>query len=54
MTVSHVNDGYFWLVANSAGFSPLRGLAAITAGTLLLGFASLAALLILAGLIYGF
>jgi GntP family gluconate:H+ symporter len=54
MTVCHVNDDYFWLVANSAGFSPLRGLAAITAGTLLLGFASLAALLIMAGLIYGF
>ena len=54
MTICHVNDDYFWLVANSAGLSPLRGLAAITVGTLLLGFASLAALLIMAGLIYGF
>ena len=27
MTVSHVNDEFFWLVTESAGFAPLRGLA---------------------------
>lgn len=35
MTVSHVNDEYFWLVTTSAGFSPLRGVATISLGTLL-------------------
>jgi GntP family gluconate:H+ symporter len=47
MTVSHVNDEYFWLVATSAGLSPLRGLAAVTGGTLLQGLIALAALLML-------
>jgi gluconate:H+ symporter, GntP family len=50
MTVSHVNDEYFWLVSASAGLSPFRALAAITAGTLLQGFAALAMLLLLSTL----
>ncbi len=29
MTVSHVNDEYFWLVADRAGLTPPRGLAAL-------------------------
>ena len=37
MTVSHVNDDYFWLVADRAGFTPLRGLTAFSIGTLLQG-----------------
>jgi len=47
MTASHVNDEYFWLVAASGGLTPFRALAAITAGTLLQGFAALAMLLLL-------
>jgi GntP family gluconate:H+ symporter len=47
MTVSHINDEYFWLVAASAGLSPLRGLATLTVGTLLQGLVAVAALLIL-------
>ena len=47
MTVSHVNDEFFWLVANSAGFKPLRGLARFSVGTLLQGAIAVAALLIL-------
>jgi GntP family gluconate:H+ symporter len=47
MTVSHVNDEYFWLVAASAGLSPLRAVVAVTIGTLLQGLAAVAALLLL-------
>ncbi len=47
MTVSHVNDEYFWLVAAGAGLSPLRALAAVTVGTLLQGVAAVATLLLL-------
>jgi gluconate:H+ symporter, GntP family len=47
MTVSHVNDEFFWLVSTSAGLRPLHGLATITLGTLLQGTLSLAALLTL-------
>jgi GntP family gluconate:H+ symporter len=50
MTVSHVNDEYFWLVCASAGFRPLRGLATLTLGTLLQGVAAVAMLLILSAL----
>jgi GntP family gluconate:H+ symporter len=53
MTVSHVNDEYFWLVSTSAGLSPLRGMATITLGTLLQGIAAVTALLILAALVHG-
>jgi gluconate:H+ symporter, GntP family len=45
MTISHVNDEYFWLVSVSAGLRPLPGLTAITVGTLLQGLAAVAALL---------
>ena len=51
MTVSHVNDEYFWLVSASAGLRPLGGLAVVTIGTLLQGLVAVAALLILAVLI---
>jgi GntP family gluconate:H+ symporter len=54
MTVSHVNDEYFWLVTGSAGLSPLRGLAAVTLGTLLQGVVALAALLVLSVLLPSF
>jgi GntP family gluconate:H+ symporter len=53
MTVSHVNDEYFWLVAHHARLSPLRGLATVTLGTLLQGLAGAAALLIASALIHG-
>ena len=47
MTVCHINDEYFWLVAANAKLSPLRGLTAISLGTLLQGLVAVAALLIL-------
>jgi GntP family gluconate:H+ symporter len=51
MTVSHVNDEFFWLVADGAGLPPPRGLAVFGVGTLLQGLAGVAALLLLAALI---
>ncbi len=48
MTISHVNDEFFWLVTETAGFAPLRGLATVTAGTLLQGLIAIAALLLIA------
>jgi gluconate:H+ symporter, GntP family len=53
MTVSHVNDEYFWLVTATAGLTPSRGMAIITAGTLLQGLAALAALLALSAFFSG-
>jgi gluconate:H+ symporter, GntP family len=53
MTMSHVNDEYFWLVANRAGLTPLRGLISITTGTLLQGVVAAVALVILAALVHG-
>src|SRR5580704_10872149 len=47
MTVSHVNDDYFWLVADRAGFTPLRGLTAFSIGTLLQGLLTVIVLLLL-------
>lgn len=47
MTVSHVNDDYFWLVADRAGFTPLRGLTAFSIGTLLQGLVTVSVLLLL-------
>jgi GntP family gluconate:H+ symporter len=47
MTLCHVNDEYFWLVADRAGLSPLRALAAVSVGTLLQGLIAVAALLAL-------
>lgn len=46
MTVSHVNDEYFWLVTTCAGSPPLRGVATISLGTLLQGLIALAMLLL--------
>lgn len=46
MTVSHVNDEYFWLVTTRAGFSPLRGIATLSLGTLLQGLIAVAMLLL--------
>jgi GntP family gluconate:H+ symporter len=53
MTVSHINDEFFWLVAVGAGVRPWRALAAVSAGTLLQGVAVIAALLTLAALVAG-
>ena len=48
MTVSHVNDEFFWLVADQAGLPPQRALATIGLGTLLQGLTAAAALCLLA------
>ena len=47
MTISHVNDEFFWLVADRAGLKPLRGLTTLSLGTLLQGLIAAAVLLIL-------
>ncbi len=52
MTMSHVNDPFFWLVTTSAGLSPLRGLATLTAGTLLQGLTAMVILLALSALTF--
>ncbi len=52
MTVCHVNDEFFWLVAERAGLPPLRALAAIGLGTLLQGLIAAAALCLVALLFY--
>ena len=44
MTVAHVNDEYFWLVANAARLTPLRGLRNFTIPALLQGLIAIAAL----------
>ncbi len=51
MTVSHINDEFFWLVSTSVGLRPLRGLVALTVGTLLQGLVAVAALLLLSMLV---
>lgn len=48
MTLSHINDEYFWLVAGRAKLTPLRGFAKFSAGTLLQGLIAAVALSILA------
>jgi GntP family gluconate:H+ symporter len=50
VTICHVNDEYFWLVSSRAGFSPSRGVATISFGTLLQGLLA-AAMLLLASLL---
>ena len=52
MTVCHVNDEYFWLVADRAGLTPPRGLATIAGGTALQGLVA-AALLVALSLLTG-
>jgi len=47
MTVCHINDEFFWLVSASAGLRPLRGIAAISLGTLLQGIIAATALVML-------
>lgn len=47
MTISHVNDDYFWLVTDRIGLAPRRGLAVFSFGTLLQGLLAAAILLIL-------
>ncbi|MGA2892945.1 MAG: GntP family permease [Xanthobacteraceae bacterium] len=47
MTLCHVNDEYFWLVADRAGLSPLRALTVVSVGTLLQGVIAVTALLAL-------
>ena len=47
MTMSHVNDEYFWLVTATMGLAPHRGLATVTVGTLLQGLIAVTALLVL-------
>jgi gluconate:H+ symporter, GntP family len=53
MTMSHVNDEYFWLVSTSAGLSARRALVAVTGGTLVQGLVAVAALLLLSALTAG-
>jgi gluconate:H+ symporter, GntP family len=48
MTLSHINDEYFWLVADRAKLTPLGGFTKFSAGTLLQGLIAAAALTILA------
>jgi GntP family gluconate:H+ symporter len=50
MTVSHINDEFFWLVVDRTGRTPLRCFARFSAGTLLQGLMAAAALAILASL----
>ena len=47
MTVSHVNDEYFWLVTHTIGVAPRRGLTVFSFGTLLQGLMAAAMLLIM-------
>jgi gluconate:H+ symporter, GntP family len=51
MTVCHLNDEYFWLATTGAGFSPLRGVATISLGTLLQGMIAAAMLFLVSLLI---
>jgi GntP family gluconate:H+ symporter len=51
MTVCHINDDYFWLVADRAGFAPLRGLKVFAVGTFLQGLLAAAVLLLVSLLI---
>ncbi len=51
MTICHINDEFYWLVADRAGLTPLRGLTALSLGTLLQGFIAAAALVALSLLV---
>lgn len=53
MTATHINDPFFWLVSTGANFRPLRGLAALTVGTVLQGLVAITALLVLSMLMSG-
>jgi GntP family gluconate:H+ symporter len=47
MTVSHLNDSFFWVLNRSLGLSATEGLRCVTLGTLVQGIAALAVLLAL-------
>jgi gluconate:H+ symporter, GntP family len=47
MTVSHINDDYFWLVSLTGSLRPLRALAVLTAGTLMQGVVAVVVLMII-------
>jgi gluconate:H+ symporter, GntP family len=49
MTVSHVNDEYFWLVSWNAGLTPARALIALSLGTLAQGLLALLLLSAISG-----
>jgi len=51
MTVSHVNDEYFWLVSWNAGLVPARAFVALSLGTLAQGLLALALLLIISAVV---
>jgi gluconate:H+ symporter, GntP family len=51
MTVSHINDEYFWLVTDRAALTPLGGFAKFSAGTLLQGIIAATILTALASLV---
>jgi GntP family gluconate:H+ symporter len=51
MTISHVNDEYFWLVTQTARLSPLRGVTTLSLGTLVQGAVAAATLLALAAMV---
>jgi GntP family gluconate:H+ symporter len=51
MTLSHINDEYFWLVTDRAGLTPPRGLVTLSAGTLVQGLFAVALLVILSLLV---
>jgi GntP family gluconate:H+ symporter len=53
MTVSHINDDFFWLVSVSSGRRPLCTIGALTAGTLAQGIIAIAALLMVAAIVPG-
>jgi len=44
MCGAHINDGFFWLVADAARLRPARALALVTGGTVLQGALALGAL----------
>jgi GntP family gluconate:H+ symporter len=48
MTLSHINDDFFWLVADRAKLTPLRGFTKFSAGTLLQGLIAAVAIALLA------
>jgi GntP family gluconate:H+ symporter len=51
MAVSHVNDGYFWLVAGTARLRVAGGLVLISVGTLVQALAAIATLAVLAAIV---
>jgi gluconate:H+ symporter, GntP family len=51
MTVSHVNDSYFWVVTQLSGFSVTQGYRLITVASGLAGFTAIATVLLLRWLI---